>query len=108
MQDFIQERLDHALVNQAPIGKFPDLEVYVPLNMGSDHNMLVLSLDAKGFFGHRCFKYELTWQEEEGYEEAVNDGWGHESNHPSLRGTIKKLGGSISQATLWQPLDEAI
>lgn len=63
------------LVNQTSQVKELDLKVYMPPNMGSSDNMMVVSLDAKGFFRHKCFKYGLAWQEKEGYEDDVNDGW---------------------------------
>lgn len=74
-EDFIQERLYLVLVNAAALGEFSDLEVFVPPTTGSDHNMLDLSLDARNFFGHKLFKNEVAWQEEQGYEDVVVDGW---------------------------------
>lgn len=45
VDDFIQERLDRVLVNSYALGRFPNLEVSVPPNTGSVHNMSWLDLD---------------------------------------------------------------
>lgn len=37
---FIQERLDRVLASSGALEKFPNMEVYVPPNSGSDHSML--------------------------------------------------------------------
>lgn len=74
-KDFIQERLDRVLNNEVVLMKYPNLEMFVPPILYSDHKILVLNLVSNMVKSKRRFKYEMKWQVKERYDESMECGW---------------------------------
>lgn len=73
------------------LGKFLDLEIFIPFNTNFDHNMVVLNLDCKVIFGITLFKYKVKWQLEEYYNDVVKEWSSKEGNYNSMRNMLKNL-----------------
>lgn len=72
--DFMKKRLDRAIVNKLWCEFFPHAEVAVLANRASDHNPLLLTLNACAGGAvnmRRPFRYEARWSKLGGFKEVV-------------------------------------
>ncbi|XP_059459595.1 uncharacterized protein LOC132189072 [Corylus avellana] len=76
-QEFTKERLDQGVANPIWRGMFPEVEVVVENIVCSDHAPLILCLMGKRMNGQgpKRFRYEASWQLEEGYSTIVTKAW---------------------------------
>ncbi|GLT76368.1 hypothetical protein SLA2020_480340 [Shorea laevis] len=54
---------------------FPHAQLFHCTRIGSDHYPLLLCLQAIPVHPKRLFRYELKWQLQSGYQEAISQGW---------------------------------
>jgi exonuclease III len=81
--DYIKERLDRGLANTAWCDLFPSAEIWVEGQTNSDHAVLTVSLFSQNRRKKRTrrFRYEASWEMEEGYSELISKTWNMQPSH---------------------------
>jgi hypothetical protein len=85
-EDFIKERLDRGMANQAWRDIFPSAEVQVEAAVWSDHSPIFLRLSGMVARERRMgqkFRHEASWILEEEYSNVVKQVWGKFSSGTS-------------------------
>jgi hypothetical protein len=85
-EDFIKERLDRGMANQAWRDIFPSAEVQVEAAIWSDHSPIFLRLSGMVARERRMgqkFRHEASWILEEEYSNVVKQIWGKFSSGTS-------------------------
>ncbi|XP_019150115.1 PREDICTED: uncharacterized protein LOC109146918 [Ipomoea nil] len=75
-ETWVEERLDRAVTTTDWLDVFEEAVVYNLLTMSSDHNALVLDVEARTVrASKRSFKFESAWLMEEGCHKVVDNSW---------------------------------
>ncbi|GLT61462.1 hypothetical protein SLA2020_341660 [Shorea laevis] len=90
-EENVRERLDRALMNDSWHRMFPKAQLFHCTRMGSDHSPLLLSLQAIPETRRKRFRYELKWQMQTGYSDAILQGWSTDKTGSPLFYLMSKL-----------------
>ncbi|XP_041025383.1 uncharacterized protein LOC121265780 [Juglans microcarpa x Juglans regia] len=75
---FMKEKLDRVVANPSWVQLFKEYWVEVLTGRSSDHRPILLTMNKRDRFTRkvgRIFRYEASWNKEEGCEEGIQEAW---------------------------------